>query len=142
MQRMGDNCGHKNCTLWRPTIQLSENHVNTCKKHVKTMLCLCVYVVCDIRLFVLYELVLSSLRTNFIFGGQRFNQVTIKPISKSFGRQKPFKNNEKNFLFYLKNSFRSEDILIFVSPFWSCTQKKRLGRKIRLVSKFMTSQPG
>ena len=54
---------------------------------------------------------------------------------------KPFKNDEKCFLFYLKSSFRSQDILVFVMAFWSC-RKNSLIRKIRFISKFMTSQPG
>ena len=39
---------------------------------------------------------------------------------KIFGNWKPFKNDEKCFLFHLKSSFRSQDILIFVLSFWSC----------------------
>ena len=54
---------------------------------------------------------------------------------------KPFKNDEKCFLFHLKSSFRSRDIWIFVLNFWSC-RENGLIRKIRLISKFMTSQPG
>ena len=42
---------------------------------------------------------------------------------------------------YLKSSFRSQDILIFVLAFRSC-RKKDLIRKIRSVSEFITSQPG
>ena len=33
---------------------------------------------------------------------------------------KPFKNDEKSFLFYIKSSFRSQDIYIFVLTFWLC----------------------
>ena len=55
--------------------------------------------------------------------------------------RKPFKNNEKCFLFYLENSFRSQDIKVVVTTFWSCT-KDGLIREIRLTSKFMKSQPG
>ena len=36
------------------------------------------------------------------------------------GNWKPFKNDEKCFLFYLKSSFRSQDISVFVINFWSC----------------------
>ena len=54
---------------------------------------------------------------------------------------KPFKNDDKCFLFQLKSLFRSQDILVFVTTFWSC-RKNGLIRKIRLTSKFMTSQPG
>ena len=54
---------------------------------------------------------------------------------------KPFKNDDKCFLFQLKSLFRSQDILVFVTTFWSC-RKIGLIRKIRLTSKFMTSLPG
>ena len=43
--------------------------------------------------------------------------------------------------FHLKSSFCSQDIWMFLLPFWSC-RKDDLIRKIRLISKFMTSQPG
>ena len=43
--------------------------------------------------------------------------------------------------FHLKNSFRSQDIYVFVTTFWSC-RRNGLIRKITLTSKFMTSQPG
>ena len=51
---------------------------------------------------------------------------------------KPFKTYGKCFLFHLKSSFRSQ---VFVMTFWSC-REKGLIRKIRLISKFMTSKPG
>ena len=54
---------------------------------------------------------------------------------------KPFKNDEKCLLFHLKRSFCSQDIYVFVTIFWLC-RKNGLIRKIRLTSKFMTSQPG
>ena len=47
----------------------------------------------------------------------------------------------KNFLFHLKNFFRSQAIEVFVTTFWSCW-KNSLIRIIGLTSKFMTSQPG
>ena len=47
----------------------------------------------------------------------------------------------KNALFHLKSSFRSQYICVFVTSFWSC-RKNDLIRKARLISKFMTSQPG
>ena len=50
-------------------------------------------------------------------------------------------HHEKCFLFHLKSSFRSQDIQIFVLTFWAC-RKNGLIRKIKLISKFMTSQPG
>ena len=47
-------------------------------------------------------------------------------------QRKPFKNDEKCFLFHLKSSFPSQDILT----------KNGLIRKVRLILEFMTSQPG
>ena len=52
---------------------------------------------------------------------------------------KPFKNDEKCFLFQLKSSFCSQDIYDFVTTFWSY-RRNGLIRKIRLTSKLMTSQ--
>ena len=54
---------------------------------------------------------------------------------------KPFKNDNKFFLFHLKSFFLSQYIQVFVTTFWS-SRKNSLVRKIRLTSKFMTSQPG
>ena len=55
---------------------------------------------------------------------------------------KPFKNNdEKYFLFHLKNSFCSQGIYVFVTTFWSCG-RNGLIKKIWLTWKFMTAQPG
>ena len=54
---------------------------------------------------------------------------------------KSFKDDEKCFLSHLKSSFCSQDIKVFVTTFWLC-RKSGLIRKIRLTSKFMTSQPG
>ena len=45
------------------------------------------------------------------------------------------------FFIYLKSSFRSKDIEMFVLTIWS-RRKNGLIKKIRLISKFMTSQPG
>ena len=53
---------------------------------------------------------------------------------------KPFKNDEKCFLFHIKSSFRSQDIWVFVMTFCSCRKNGSI-RKIRLTSKFMKSQP-
>ena len=44
------------------------------------------------------------------------------------------------FLLHLKSAFRSQDIYIFVLTHWSC-RKNGMIRKIRLISKFLTSQP-
>ena len=62
---------------------------------------------------------------------------TYKKISFYFLQWKPFKNNEKCFLFYL----RSQDIWIFVLTFCSCRRNDLIGKK-RLISNFLTSQPG
>ena len=70
-----------------------------------------------------------------------FNNLKVGLLpSKETCYLKPFKNYEKCFLFHLKNSFRSQDIYVLVMTFWSC-RKKGLIRKIKLTSKFMTSQP-
>ena len=37
---------------------------------------------------------------------------------------KPFKNDEKGFLFHLKSPFRSEDISVFVMTFLSCRKRR------------------
>ena len=50
-------------------------------------------------------------------------------------------NYKKCFLFHLKSSFRSKDISVFVTTFWSY-RKNGLIRKTRLTSEFMTSQSG
>ena len=54
---------------------------------------------------------------------------------------KPFRNDEKCFLFHLKSTSRSQGIQVFVMTFWSC-RENGLIRKIKSTSKFMTSQPG
>ena len=54
---------------------------------------------------------------------------------------KPFKNDEKCFLFNLRSSVCSHDISVFVLTFWSC-RKNGLIRKIRLILKFMSSKLG
>ena len=48
---------------------------------------------------------------------------------------------QKCFLVHHVSSFSSQDILIFVLTSCSC-RKNDLIRKLRLISKFMTSQPG
>ena len=52
---------------------------------------------------------------------------------------KPFKNDEKCFLFHLKSSFRSQDK--FLSWLFGHAEKNDLIR-MRLFSKFITPQPG
>ena len=48
---------------------------------------------------------------------------------------KPFKSDEKCFLFHLKGSFPSKNIQILFLTFWLCW-RNALVRKIRLISKF------
>ena len=57
------------------------------------------------------------------------------------GNWKPFKNDENFFLLHVKSSFRSWDIYIFVLTYWLC-KKSGLIRRLRLISKFITSQTG
>ena len=46
----------------------------------------------------------------------------------------PFKNDEKSFLFHVKSSFRSQDILVFFFTFWS--RSKQLDKKDKVNFKF------
>ena len=55
--------------------------------------------------------------------------------------ESPLKMMKNAFLFHLESSFRSQDIYIFVLTFWSY-RKNGLIRNIRLISNFMTLQPG
>ena len=43
---------------------------------------------------------------------------------------KPFKNDEKRFLFQLESSFRSQDILVFVTTFHKSNQTMKFGQLI------------
>ena len=73
---------------------------------------------------------------------QRFKSGSRIPKNLFYLLQwKLFKNDENYFLFNLKSSFSSQDIWIFVLTF-SSHKKDGLIGKIRLISKFMTSQPG
>ena len=63
-----------------------------------------------------------------------------KKILRYLLHWKPFRSFEKCFLCHLKSSFRSRDILVFDTTFWSC-RKHGLIRKISVTSKLMTSQP-
>ena len=68
-------------------------------------------------------------------------KVGLSPSKKKYFyllEWKPFKNDEKCFLFHLESSFRSPYIKIFVLTFWSY-RKNGLIRKVRLISKFMTT---
>ena len=58
-----------------------------------------------------------------------------------FGNWKPFKNDQKCFLFQLKSSFLSQDIKVFALIFWSRIKKAWL-KRLRSISNFMMSQPG
>ena len=64
-----------------------------------------------------------------------------KKISFYLLQRKPFKTDEKCFLLHLKSSLRSQDTETFVLTFWSC-RRNGLIRQIRLISEFLTSQPG
>ena len=67
-------------------------------------------------------------------------KVGLSPSQKKYVIcfiESPFYNDEKCFLFHLKSFFRSQ---VFVMTVWSC-RKNCLITKIRLTSKFMTSQP-
>ena len=65
-------------------------------------------------------------------------KVGLSPPKKFFylHQWKPFKSDEKCFLFRLKSSFCSQDFEIFVLTFWSC---RKIGfiRKIRLSSEIV-----
>ena len=67
--------------------------------------------------------------------------VNVALYDRKKNVENSFKNDEKCFLYHFKSSFHSQDIQIFVLTFWSC-RKKGFIRKTRLISKFMTSQPG
>ena len=61
----------------------------------------------------------------------RFVSRTQKRTLRSetiFDKWKPFKNDEKCFLFHLKSPFSSQDIWIFVLTVWSCGKTTWLER--------------
>ena len=72
---------------------------------------------------------------------KKINVLKAYSSETIFDTWKPFRNDENCFLFHLKKPFHSQDIEIFVMTFWSC-RKNGLIRKIRLISKSITSQPG
>ena len=74
---------------------------------------------------------------------KNFIKVGLSPSKNNLYllQWKAFKNAEKCFLFHLKSFSRSHDIYFFLLTFWSCRQDALI-RKIRLISKFITSQPG
>ena len=49
-------------------------------------------------------------------------------IKKCSENIQPFKNDEKCFLFHLKSSFRSQDIVVFLLTLWSCRKTAWLER--------------
>ena len=79
--------------------------------------------------------------TVFYAVGPIVNNV-LKVYSQVWVNWMPSTNYEKRFLFHLKSSFRSQDISIFVLTFLYWHLAKRLVRKLRLFSNFVTSQPG
>ena len=70
----------------------------------------------------------------------KFVKVVLSGLKQFLATKTPSKNDEKWFSFHFKNFFHSQDIYIFVLTFWSYI-KNDLIRKIRLISKFITSQP-
>ena len=72
---------------------------------------------------------------NFINISCCYVKVGLSPSKKLalFASMKALKNYEKCFWFHLKNSFRSQDIEIFVLTFWSF-MKNDLTWNIRLIS--------
>ena len=66
---------------------------------------------------------------------------TLKGLRQFLITESLLKMMKNAFLFHLKSSFRSQDIWVFVMTFWSFRKNGSI-RKIRLISKPMTSQPG
>ena len=67
---------------------------------------------------------------------QRWDSEMHSQSETIFRNWKPFKNDEKYILFHLKSSFCSQDTEFLVM------QKNDLFQEMRLISNFMTSQPG
>ena len=65
----------------------------------------------------------------------------LPPKKNLFASMIAFKNDEKCFLFHLKALFVLTIFKFLSLSFW-LSRKNDLIRKIRLISKFMTSQPG
>ena len=71
-----------------------------------------------------------------------YSSKVCKSDSYPLLQWKPIKSDEKCFLFqYMFNIFMFSRYLIFYLHFWSCRKNGSI-RKIRLMSKFMTSQNG
>ena len=68
-----------------------------------------------------------SLTVQFIKLNLIHQRITLTP-EKIFDNWKPFKNDEKRFLFHLKSSFRSPDIKVSVLNFRSCRKTAWLER--------------
>ena len=76
-----------------------------------------------------------------IYSGQLKSDSHLPKNFVLFASIKTLKNDEECFLFHLKSSFLSSDIQILVLTF-SAMWENDLIRKLRLISKFMTSDPG
>ena len=62
----------------------------------------------------------STIQLSFSYWNLQIYWRRTLRSEKIFGNWKPFKNDDKCFLFHLKSSFRSQDIQFFVLTFWSC----------------------
>ena len=66
---------------------------------------------------------------NLIFlGSFNFFKVALSGLRQFLVSESPLKIIKKCFLFHLKSSFRSKDILVFVLTFWSCIETVWLKR--------------
>ena len=94
-------------------------------------------------MFLQREIVFFKVKTKSLMASWHFLKVGLPPLKNNYFllQWKPFRNNEKCFLFHLKSFLRSQDNWVFVLTFWAC-RKNGLIRKIRLISKSMTSLPG
>ena len=69
------------------------------------------------------------------------NTIFVSKKSERPQQKSPLKMTKNVFYFVLKAFFVLKMFTFFFTTFWSC-RKSSLIRKIRLISKFMTSQPG
>ena len=106
------------------------------------LLCFHPYILCESQArlrFYLFYLCFLSVFPCFCFSvSVLYIYIYLHGILCYLLHWKPFKNDEKCFLFHLKSSFRSQDTYVFVIAFWSC-RKNGLIRKIRLTVEFMAS---
>ena len=94
--------------------------------------------------FLEYSLIKIGITRSHAVSKNHNVKVGLSPSKQNYFyllQWKHFKNDGKWFLFHLKSSSRSLDIKIFVLKFWPC-RKNVLIRKIKFISKFITSQPG